>query len=956
MSLRVLAALLAIPIALTGQQPDEFFEKKIRPVLVSKCQGCHNAKMKMAGLDMSTGEAFAKGGSSGTLISSAPAESRLLKVIGYDDRLKMPPTGKLAADDIENLTAWVKLGAAWPGAPNVQPAHVAVAGKREWSPEQKAFWAFQPIRNAPAPMVKDATWARSSIDRFILAKLEAKNVKPAPAAGKLTLLRRATFDLTGLPPTQDEIAAFLKDHSAKAFEIVVDRLLASPRYGERWGRHWLDVARYADSTGNDEDHRYPYAWRYRDYVIDAFNRDLPFDQFVLEQIAGDLLPPSHGEVNRNGIIATGFLALGPKALAQQDKKKMLYDIYDEQVDVTSRAFLGLTVACARCHDHKFDPIATKDYYALTGIFASTKSFSNAKPGVSQMLYKPLAGDAEYRTFETYKRVLAAKQRQMNDVHERIFEVRVDRLAPGMADYMVAARRVYSGNEDVERVGGDEKLDVVVLRRWVDYLKDGAAGRPHLEAWVNAQPETVRDVALDYQRRYLTTLADYSRRLADWRTIAERAEAAMKLAPSKPAVDAETQPFFTDVTFGGPFKVSDNRRPEGDVMNFDKDKEQQRKRREQELRERPMTVRRDELLTPLDRARLADMRAELEEMRAAAPPQPDMADAVEEGDPVEQHVFIRGDYNSPGELAPKVFPSILARADDPKVAAGSGRLELARWLTRADHPLTARVFVNRVWAGHFGDGIVRSPDNFGLMGERPTHPELLDHLASAFVENGWSVKKLHRMIMLSSTYQMSSSVGDEAYQADPENRLLSRYQRRRLEVEEIRDALLAADGTLDYAMGGTLQSGFGTDGENSDGRLSLNPEKLTRRTVYLPLRRSNLPTLLNLFDFGDATTPNGKRIVTTVAPQALFSMNSEFVADRARNLAFSLLEDTDLTEPQALERLFLRTLNRVPTPAERDSAQSYLQRYRGKFADKAETYAWQSLARVLLASNEFIYVD
>jgi hypothetical protein len=936
---RFIIALLSLSVLSFSQQHDEFFEKKIRPVLVAKCQGCHNAKVKMGGIDMSSAAAFASSG----------AAARLEHVLSYDERIKMPPTGKLPADEIANIAAWVKLGAPWPGAPAA-----AVAKERAWSPEQTSFWAFQPVRKVQPPAVKNESWVRSPIDRFILAQLEAKNLKPAPEAARLTLLRRATFDLTGLPPTEDEIAAFLADTSPKAFDRVVDRLLDSPRYGERWGRHWLDVARYADSTGNDEDHRYPYAWRYRDYVIDAFNRDLPFNQFVREQIAGDLLPPRDGEVNRDGIVATGFLALGAKALAQQDKQKMLYDVYDEQVDVTTKAFLGLTVACARCHDHKFDPIATKDYYALTGIFASTRSFANPKANVSQLLYKPLCGAAEYRTYESQRRVLAAKQRQINDVYDRLIEARVNRLAPQMADYMVAARRVYEGKEEVEKAGA--KLDLRVLRRWVDYLQDGAAGRPHLEAWANAPLARAREVALDYQNKYLAKLAGYNQQLAAWRERAAQADAEMKAAPSKPAIDAEEEPFFTDVTFGGPFKVSDSRRREGDVMNLDKDKERQRKLAEQMRRERLMTVTRDELLSDDDRRRVAELRAELEEMRKSAPPQPDMADAVEEDQPVEQRVFIRGDYNNPGEVAPKKFPAVLARPDDPQVKQGSGRLEFAEWLTRPGHPLTARVFVNRAWAWHFGEGLVRTPDNFGQTGERPTHPELLDYLAASFVANGWSVKQLHREIMLSSTYRMSSTASDESYKADPENRLLSRFQRRRLEVEEIRDALLATDGSIDFTMGGTLQTGFGTDGENSEGRLSLNPEAVLRRTVYLPLRRANLPTLLNLFDFGDATTVNGKRVITTVAPQALFSMNSEFVAARARNLALALLEDTDCTDADRVNRLYLRTVNRPPDSAERDAAQSYLAAYGVKFPKKAEPEAWQSLARVLLASNEFIYVE
>jgi len=351
---RILIGLLAVG-SLSAQ---DVFESRVRPILVASCQPCHNPKIKTAQLDLTTAEGFASGGQSGPLISSEqPAESRLVKAISYDERVKMPPTGKLKPEEIAVLTDWVKAGAAWPGAST--SLLVRKSTGRNFTEDEKNYWAFQPIADPAPPVVRESSWVRSPIDRFVLARLEAKGLKPAPPASKAALLRRVTYDLTGLPPTESEILAFLDDSSPDAFAKVVDRLLASPRYGEKWGRHWLDVARYADSTGNDEDHRYPHAWRYRDYVIDAFNRDLAFDRFVREQIAGDLIPATG--VNRQGIIATGFLALGAKAIAQQDKKRMLYDVYDEQVDVVSKAFLALTVACARCHDHKFDPILTRDW-------------------------------------------------------------------------------------------------------------------------------------------------------------------------------------------------------------------------------------------------------------------------------------------------------------------------------------------------------------------------------------------------------------------------------------------------------------------------------------------------------------------------------------------------------------------------------------------------------------------
>ncbi|MBK9166282.1 MAG: PSD1 domain-containing protein [Bryobacterales bacterium] len=922
---RLALALCVLPAF--AQSPDqiEFFEKHVRPVLARNCQGCHNAKVKSAELDMSSAAGFAAGGQSGPLVAPGdPVASRLLRVVRYDERLKMPPGGKLKDEEIASLEHWVKMGAPWPGAAEAKTTRPAESGK-DFTPEEKSYWAFQPVRRGDPPAVRDDHWVRSPVDRFILAALEAKGIRPAPAADKLTLLRRATFDLTGLPPTENEIAEFLADETADAFAKVVDRLLASPRYGERWGRHWLDVARYADSTGNDEDHRYPYAWRYRDYVIDAFNRDLPFDQFVREQVAGDLLPgPGGAPLNRRGIVATGFLALGPKAIAQQDKKKMLYDVYDEQVDVTSRAFMGLTVACARCHDHKFDPIRTKDYYSLISIFASTKSFSNAETHVSKLLYTPLVPENEYRAFRAHQDRVAAKKAEIDDVAETEVERYVGGLAPKLSAYLIAAREVYGKSRAEQEAAAQRGLDAAILAKWVKFLQKPAGEAPYIERWQQVTDATQSQVAAEYQKGFEEGLTEWNTRLRKWRETVRRMQREMNMPPPpKPRFEAETNPFFQAVYFGGgPFAVPEKER--------------------------------ETIFSGETKTRLAALRDELKALEAAAPPEPDMACAVQEGEPVEQPVFIRGDYESHGEVVPKAFPAILTRGAEPPAVRGSGRLKFADWLTSEDHPLTARVMANRIWLWHFGEGMVRTPDNFGTTGERPSHPELLDFLAARFIDSGWSVKAMHRLIMLSSAYQMGSTVSPEANSVDPENRLLSRFHRRRLDVEEMRDAMLAIDGSLDLTMGGTLQSGFGTDSENSNDRLSLRPEAVKRRMVYVPLRRANLPPLLNLFDFGDATTMAGKRALTNVAPQALFSMNSEFVLERSRNLAGQLIAERQ-TPAERLEAAYLRTLNRRPAAEEKDQLLTYLNRFGERFG-KSETEAWQSVCRILLASNEFLYVD
>jgi hypothetical protein len=770
--------------------------------------------------------------------------------------------------------------------------------KKVYSQGQRNFWSFKAIKDPALPAVP----AKSPIDALILAKLEEKKLKPAKPASKLTLIRRATLDLTGLPPTEAEIEAFLADNSPNAFATVVDRLLASPRYGEKWGRHWLDVARYADSTGADEDHRYPYAWRYRDYVIGAFNRDLPYNQFVMEQVAGDLMPDPNGkEVNTEGIIATGFLSIGPRLIAEQDKPKMLYDFIDEQIDTTTRGILGLTVACARCHDHKFDPIATADYYSLAAIFANTKSFSKiGKGGVSEIYYAPLEpADVVLRYMESQAKV-ATLRRKATAIVDAEIERRQAPLRAHIADYMMATRHP-------EMAKG---LDPVVLARWTKFLTPDKDPNPLLSKWHNAKPENEKEVAQAYQRDFDEQFRIYTKVTAQWNEFVSAITDGTSVKVRPPLKDAE-------VMF---LKAAMLDKMEGPLA----------------LPDREMA----KLFPPETALRIAYLRAKADDLVREGPKEPEMACAVAEGKPVQQHVLVRGNPGSPGETVTRRFPTILAGDDQPELPPGSGRLEFAKWLASDKNPLTARVFVNRVWQWHFGEGLVRTPSNWGLLGEKPTHPELLDWLTARFIEDGWSVKSLQRRIMLSDAYQMSSDISAEAAEQDPGNRFLSHFSRRRLDVEEVRDSMLALDGSLDLTMGGTLQRGTGTDGENSAGRLSIDPATSKRRTVYLPLRRSNLPSLLNLFDFGDATTTCEGRALTNTAPQALFMMNSAFVNDRSATLAKQLSGHVDL--------IYQRILDRLPTPSERDDALAYV--------EKTGELGWQSLCRILLSSNEFIYVD
>ena len=806
------------------------------------------------------------------------------------------------------------------------PAAVSAAKPPADLTAQRKFWSFQPVRKVAPPAVRNPDWGKNPIDAFVLAGLEKKNLKPAPPADKVTLLRRATFDLVGLPPTEAEIRNFLEDASPQAFARVVDRLIDSPRYGERWGRHWMDVARYADSTGADEDHRYPYAWRYRDYVIDSFNRDIPYDRFVREQVAGDLLPADRpGEVNVRGLVATGFLALGPKLIAEQDKVKMFYDIVDEQIDVTSRAFLGLTVACARCHDHKFDPISTKDYYSLASIFASSKQLAKVDEHVSELYFAPLVSKDVADRYEAHQAEIKARQKEINDLLAEEGASYRDALAPRLADYMLAAGRVYRDGATPEQAAQESHLDKAMVGKWAEYLKPVAERRAHLELWSNAPAAAREQTAAAYRKSFIATATLRRETMARWQQESMEAKAAGKEAPAAPKFPAGADRFFTEVASGkGPFAL-----PEKD---------------------------RESVISEGGRIRLASLESALKQLKDSGPPEPPLACALTEGKVTEQRVFIRGNPENRGDVVPKRFPLILASDRQPPITSGSGRKELANWLTDPANPLTARVMANRIWQWHFGEGIVRTPSNFGKAGERPTHPELLDYLADFFMKGGWSIKSMHRLIMLSNTYRMTSLASPKALDGDADDALLSRFPARRLEVEEIRDSLLALDGSLDLTMGGALQSGKGTDKEFSDERMSLNPDQSKRRTVYLPLRRSNLPGVLTLFDFGDATTHGEGRSQTNVAPQALYMMNSDFVARQAQSLAGLLLGDGVLDDAGRIRGAYYRVLARPAQEKESKAALDYIQLFPSKPDGQAgRLLAWTSFCRALIASNDFLYI-
>jgi len=891
--------------------------------------------MQMAGLNLSTAEGLFKGSDKGPVVIKGDAEnSRLIRAVGYSGELKMPPGGKLQDQQIADLKNWVAIGAPWPES--VAATSVSGSGIAQYGAAEREFWSFRPVQKVELPSVQNKFWIRTPVDRFILSKLENKGIEPAAPAEKLALLRRATYDLTGLPPTEQEIKAFLSDSSADAYSKVVDRLLASPRYGEHWGRHWLDVARYAESTGADEDRRYPHAWRYRDYVINAFNHDLAYNQFMIEQLAGDLLPAAKpNEVNANAIVATGFLALGPKPIAQQDKVKMVYDVVDEQIDVTSKAFLALTISCARCHNHKFDPISTKDYYSLASIFASTRSFKKIEGTVSQFYVEPLVDRDVYQQYEESQKKQSAKKEEIEWIVQQEAARYAGRLSDHLADYMVAAWRVYDAGASSAELANKQGLDLAVLENWVGYLKPDGEVKPHLARWHAVPESSLATTAREYQHQFQISSREWEKALTDWKSKIEAARQSNSEIPEQPKFDAGKDRFFSEVSFGIVDAGNGKTVRLGPLSLPEKNQEQ--------------------LFSAESRQRLAALRQDVEELKKTSPPEPPMACAVSEGQSIQQRIFIRGNHDSPGEEVEKGVPKILVEQQPFQIPQGSGRRELANWLADPKNPLTARVMVNRLWQWHFGEGLVRTPSNYGKMGLRPTHPELLDYLAGRLIESGWSIKAMHRLLMLSNAYQMSSQITRSKAEADPSNEFWSRFNRRRLTVEEIRDSFLNLDGALDLTMGRPLQTY--ADTEDGNERFSFNLPQSKRRTVYLPLRRSNLFSLLNLFDFGDATTSSDGRTHSNVAPQALFMMNSDFVNERSRSFGEFLLKSGGIDEAERIQRAYLITLSRTPSAQEIQTAIQYIAGFPAKAGgSEALLEGWQSFCQILMASNEFIYAD
>lgn len=1001
---------MALPL-LAQEDGAAFFEKNIRPLLVSKCLSCHSATSQpiMGGLRLDSRELMLKGGTRGaSVIAGNPADSLLMKVILHTaGALKMPPGPKMKDPDTALFAQWIAMGAPWGNTPLVS----STATKSK-------YWSFIPPTNPALPTVKNTAWVRSPIDNFILSALEAKGLAPAQPADKRTLIRRVTYDLTGLPPTPEQVQSFLDDNSKDAYAKVVDRLLASPRYGERWGRHWLDVARYADSNGLDENLVYRNAFRYRDYVIAAFNQDKPYDQFIREQLAGDLLPESSDlKIQFERWTATGFLSLGAKMLAEDDPVKMQMDIVDEQLDTTARAFMGLTVGCARCHDHKFDPIPTADYYAMAGIFKSSLTMDHFKV-VAKWHEHVLAPKPDRDLLAAHEAKLEAKRKEISDLTKAENKKLTDIEHQRIGSYLRAAREILEGNKvkiapveddpaaltrlatqatktdktlefaiEIAKAGnyqldllneekGSGTSDIYVNGVWMKQADPPVQNRvasPESGGWkyVAIIPLKQGSNTIRFEHRSKTPKFDKLLLAAHTGpyTPPTTVQAAAKHQVNPDILDEliyyfeQSQAAASSVFHDWEVNPNDALAPVyeqrfKDAIAAGKDtKDPQLKAAYNFLHEKfgpfraPSNARR--YYSPEVQAKLKQLDAEAKTLEAATPDFPKAMGAVEYDKAEDIPIHIRGSHWNLGEKAPRGFLRAIDTGYKPTFDdKHSGRLELAEWLTSPNHPLTSRVMVNRIWRGHFGRGIVATTDNFGRLGEKPSHPELLDWLALRFIEQRWSVKALHRMILLSSTYQMSSEYSAKSNDVDPENILLWRMPRRRLEAEAIRDAVMSASGALDFTMGGTLLTYKDRQYVANTSKGSTVDYDRPIRAIYVPVLRSSMYEVFSAFDLPDPTMSNGDRDSTVVAPQALFMMNSSVILKHSLKMAESL----QTLEPNArIAAAYQRALSRPPTNQEVDQALTFIAKMQKEWNGDS-LKAWQSFCKSLLASSEFIYLN
>lgn len=904
-------------VAADGFRPaDDFFEKQVRPILAEHCWACHSAKKQESDLRLDSRAAILAGGASGEAAAEPgkPDSSLIIQAVRGTGDFAMPPDDAkpLAPAQVAALTRWVQLELPWPDnlAEGAEPRSTLAGRLRT---DRKRHWAFQPIQPPPIPQ-SSSDWPQQSVDLFVLDKLEGAQLSPSPAADRRTLIRRATFDLWGIPPTPTAVTEFVNNKDSDAYLRLIERLLASPRYGVRWGRHWLDVARYADTRGYAfaRDRRFPYSYTYRDYVVDAFNKDLPFDQFIMEQLAADLLPH---EANSHSLAGLGFLTVGRRFNNRHD------DI-DEQIDAVTRGLMGLTVACARCHDHKYDAIPTEDYYSLYGVFSN----------IHEPDELPLLGDAEkVADFQEHQAELKRRQQALdaftNDQHRLI----LDHARSRVGDYLVKV--VSSPPEELLDKGiglslNPEELRPHITRAWRDYLKRTATSdHPSLMPWRALSELSTREFS---QRSSELLNLWRSLPLEKVNPVVIEALAAQPLGNMEDVARVYGD-LFEDIyreykELGGNEKsirrIATNRRQLALILFDDKS---------------PTAVKRGELRRYLSRenaGKYTQLQKQIDAHQATAPDTLPRAMVVADNTRLaEPHVLIRGNAGRRGKQVPRRFLALLSSDDRPSFQQGSGRLELARAIASPDNPLTARVIVNRVWMHHFGQPLVDTPSDFGVRSEPPLHVELLNHMAARFLANGWSIKDLHRDIMLSSTYQQRSDDRAAARTADPENLRYWRMNRRRLEFEALRDSLLAVAGRLDETMGGRS--------------VDIQAASATRRSVYGVVDRQDLPNLLRVFDFASPDQSIARRPQTTVPQQALFLLNSRFIAQQAE----ALTKNLDQSETnERLIKLYFNILQREPTTMELSIGRQFVT------ASPPTPDRWPQFAQLLLMTNEFCFID
>lgn len=936
MRLAVTLTLLAVCSAAHAVAADgvAFFENKVRPLLVKHCYECHSqeAGKRKGGLLLDRKEGWQIGGDAGpALIPGEPANSLLMHSVSYeDDKLQMPPKSRLTPEEVRVFEQWISMG-----APDPRTAALAEVVKKKTIDFAAARqgWAFRPLQETPLPAVKHKDWPRKELDTFILAKLEAKNLTPAADADAHTLMRRMSYDLTGLPPTAADLA------DAPDLPTYAEKLLNSPQFGEKCGRYWLDLARYADSNGGDRNYTFYQAWRYRNYVIDAFNRDQSYYEFIREQLAGDLMPAGNLEQRRRQMIATTFLALGPKMLTERDKERLHLDTADEQIDTLGRAFLGLTIGCARCHDHKFDPFSQQDYYALAGFFRSTEVVMGTRNGcvnvaswVEQALPQPEPAMSE----------LAAKVNRL----ELVMRLKVERdfmakVGGKMSLKKLPLAGVICDESDAELVGYWKQSSISANRFGDFYIHDDRKHKGEKQAvFRGSLPETgVYEVRLAYPAK-----GNCDKHVPITVEAFDGVHEIVFDQTKKPSIGGLFEPIgrFRFEKGGRVNVIIRTAGTEGyvvvDAVQFISVRDLKREAAAFAMAKNGGASGGDPLLMMQSGELSKELNKSISELKDAelvmAP-----RDARDAGD---IHLRIRGEVNQLGPKVPRHFPSVLHGGPPPKIAPGSsGRLQLAQWMTSKENALLDRVIVNRLWAQLFGRGLVSTVDNFGVQGEKPTHPALLDHLAAKFRASGGSIKTLIREMVLSRTYQLAAEAKSPRTVADPENRLLGRRSYRRLTAEEIRDSLLFLAGDLNLDQAGATAL---TYGEDLDRPMKFDKE--FRRSIYLPVARNNLAPELEIFDAANPEMVSGDRPLTTVPTQALYLLNSNFLQKQAATLA-----QQAYAKPEPVVWLHQTILGHAPGGHAAKRAKDFIEQSGG---DREQALA--DLAHVLLASTQFLFLE